>query len=113
MKDLDLAWDTYEFHASTTANNESDFLKYVGEEANANNLNKLIACSALLINGYTKQNIALKDLIGIHKYHSLNGVPIPIEREVSISTLNELINTNSTLIECLKLQNEEFKSLLG
>ena len=134
MDKLELTWETFEFHLSSSTENESKLLDSInrfkdsftnldyqaetsdlidGGDVTVNNLNELIACSNELINDYKKQNSALKDLTSIYKSLALDGTPIPAGREVSIMSLNELRNTNSTMIEQLNIQREEFKSLLG
>ena len=75
-----------------------------------NCLNKIIEHTLVVVNDYKKQNASLNDLIEIYKYHSLHGVAVPIEREVPIRYLAELINNNATLIEHLK--QKELRNLL-
>tara|TARA_Y100000361_G_scaffold154176_1_gene178575 strand:- start:731 stop:1135 length:405 start_codon:yes stop_codon:yes gene_type:complete len=134
MNKLELAWETFEFHLASSADNESKLHENINvfmdslagepsdpiEESerkirikNVNNLNKLISCSNELINDYKKQNASLKDLTSLYKSYAEKGTPIPDGREVSIMTLNELRNTNATMIEQLNIQRDEFKSLLG
>ncbi|MAV65079.1 MAG: hypothetical protein CMG00_07815 [Candidatus Marinimicrobia bacterium] len=134
MEDLELAWQTFDFHITSSINKELELVKYVekfkGNVAkisdgvtkdserrlvvrNISLFKKLSNCTDLLINDYRKQNMILQELIDLNKHCSANGIPIPPEREVPIMYLNELKNTNATLIQQLKVQIEEFKSLLG
>ena len=133
MEDLELAWKTYEFHCASTTNKGLDLAKFVtfynelleedistlsnSEKRDfrfkmVNCLNKIIKHTLVLINDYKKQNASLNDLIEIYKYHSLHGVSVPIEREVPIRYLAELINSNASLIEHLEEQSKEFRNLL-
>ena len=133
MQDLELAWETFEFHNTSTINEEVELTNYLFDLNNIldkddlistqedykkltiqrnKNLLKIIKSSDILINTYVKQNASLEDLIIIYRDHSLHGVPIPPEREVSTKYLLELKNTNATLIEQIKVQREKYKSLL-
>ena len=133
MDVLGLAWETFDFHVACAINKELDLVKYI--ENFKNNLEKipnasqdqkrilvvrnirlykkLSNCTDLLVNDYKKQNASLIELVDLNKHFSLNGISIPIERQVPIMYLHELKNTNITLIEQLKMQIKEFKSLLG
>ena len=133
MQDLELAWETFEFHNTSTINEEVELTNYLFDLNNSldkedlistqegykkltrqrnNIVNKIIKSSNILINTYVKQNASLEDLIIIYRDHSLHGVPIPPEREVPTRYLLELKNTNATLIEQIKVQREKYKSLL-
>ena len=133
MRDLELAWDTFEFHNTSTINEEVELTNHLFDFNNfldkgelistqegykkltmqRNNIvNKIITSSNVLINTYVKQNTSLEDLIIIYRYHSLHGVALPPEREVPTRYLLELKNTNATLIEEIKVQREKYKSLL-
>ena len=133
MQDLELAWETFEFHNASIINGEveltnrlfdlnnildKDDLVSTQEDYKKSRrqrnyiVNKIIKSSNILINTYVKQNASLEDLIIIYRDHSLHGVPIPPEREVPTRYLLELKNTNATLIEQIKVQREKYKSLL-
>lgn len=133
MQDLELAWETFEFHNTSIINEEVELTNYLFDLNNSldkedlistqegykkltrqrnNIVNKIIKSSNILINTYVKQNASLEDLIIIYRDHSLHGVPIPPEREVPTRYLLELKNTNATLIEQIKVQREKYKSLL-
>lgn len=133
MQDLELAWETFDFHNTSTIIEEVELTNHLFDLNNIldkdnlistqedykkltiqrnKNLLKIIKSSDILINTYVKQNASLEDLIIIYRDHSLHGVPIPPEREVSTKYLLELKNTNATLIEQIKVQREKYKSLL-
>lgn len=99
MHNLELVWETFEFHVASSINNELLFSKYPTK-----------ACIKKLINDYQKQNNTLDELINIHKEYSLHGIPIPKEREVPLMYLNELKNTNATLIAQLQQRISNFPS---
>ena len=114
MYDLELVWKTFEFHISSSINNELLFSKYESKVRNKA-FDKALApkiksCIKRLINDYQKQNNTLDELIKIHKEYSLHGIPIPKEREVPLMYLNELKNTNATLIEQLRQRISNFPS---
>jgi len=134
MQDLELSWQTFEFHVSSVINSELKLTRYIDElnksfdeessilnKEEANKLkkqrvfiiNKIIECASFAMNDYIKQNTSLDDIIKIHKHRSLHGIPIPIEREVPIQYLYELKNENATLVEELGVQNKKFKTLLS
>ena len=133
MQDLELAWDTFEFHNTSTINEEVELTNRLFDLNNSldkedsiltqegyekltiqrnNIVNKIIKSSDVLINTYVKQNASLEDLITIYRYHSLHGVALPPEREVPTRYLLELKNANATLIEQIRVQREKYKSLL-
>lgn len=133
MQDLELAWETFDFHNTSTIIEEVELTNHLFDLNNSldkedsistqesykkltkqrnNIVNKIIKSSNILINTYVKQNASLEDLIIIYRDHSLHGVPIPPEREVPTRYLLELKNTNATLIEQIKVQREKYKSLL-
>lgn len=133
MQDLELAWETFEFHSASTISEEikltnhlTDLNKSLDKKELAstqegydklikrtnNILKKIIESSNIIVNTYIKQNSSLEDLIIIYRDYSLHGVPIPLEREVPSRYLLELKNTNATLIEEIKVQTEKYKRLL-
>jgi hypothetical protein len=133
MQDIELAWETFEFHIASVINTElkltscidklnksfdEDDLTLTQEDLNKlqdqrfNIINNIIECADYAINDYIKQNTSLDYIIEIHKNYSLNGVAIPVEREVPMQYLFELKNQNATLLEELKVQKEKFKTLL-
>mgnify|MGYP003137271048 CR=1 FL=1 len=133
MQDLELAWETYEFHCASAINKGLDLAKFIttynklldkdtskfskSEKRDfrfkiVNCLNKVIETTLVVVNDYKKQNASLNDLIEIYKYHSLHGVAVPVEREIPIRYLAELINNNATLIEHLEAQKKELRNLL-
>ena len=134
MDVLGLAWETFDFHVASAINKELELIKYADNfKDNINKMSQIItqdgkrrlsiknvylykklsSCTDLLVNDYKKQNASLGELVGLNKHFSLNGIPIPIERQVPVMYLHELKNTNITLIEQLKLHKDEFKYVLG
>jgi len=120
MEDLELSWQTFEFHTASSMNLELSLAKYSelyvtkkkeGVSSTDKLLNKIIECCDLLINDYKKQNICLSELVEIYKYYSLHGFTVPVEREIPIRYLNELKNTNATLVEQLERKKRTFKLL--
>tara|TARA_B100000902_G_C27317569_1_gene922313 strand:+ start:669 stop:1073 length:405 start_codon:yes stop_codon:yes gene_type:complete len=133
MQDLELAWETFEFHVASIINIELKLTSYIDKLNQSLDkdesiltqegrkqlkiqrydiINNIIKCSNFAINDYIKQNASLDDIIKIHKYFSLHGVPVPVEREVPMQYLFELKNENETLLEEIKVQREKFKTLL-
>lgn len=133
MQDLELAWQTYEFHCKSAINKGLDLTRFVAsynklldkDTSNfseskkrdfrfdmVNCLNKVIENTLMVVNDYKKQNASIQDLIEIYKYHTLHGVPIPEERAISIRYLFELINANVDLIKHLETQKQELRTLL-
>lgn len=127
MKDLELIWESYEFHTSQILELENDLIlktieaqkilkKGLEEEVNStdfrfekvNILNKIIDLSNKLDISYKKQCNLLDEIIEAHNYRSLNGIPIPAEREVSISLLEKLKSETKILISETKNQKDEF-----
>ena len=125
MQDLELTWETLEFHFNSAlemdiglANRIKVFSDKLRDstspsEKEINTLGNILYSVDTLNNIYKKQNASLSELIGIYKYHLLHGIPIPIEREVSISYLIELKDTNTALIKQFEVQKEDLKNLLG
>ena len=133
MQDLELAWETFEFHVASVINTELELTRYINklnESLDKDDsiltqegrkklkmqrydiINNIVKYANIAINDYIKQNTSLDDIIKIHKYFSLHGVPVPMEREVPMQYLFELKNQNATLMEELKVQKEKFKTLL-
>lgn len=127
MQDLELTWQTLEFHIASVINKEIDLLQVVekiNKTLDAENtaltetkrvkyLKNISELTSIIINDYKKQNLILNELVDIYKYHSLHGVAIPPEREVPIRYLFELKNTNATLIENILKQKEEINNLFS
>lgn len=125
MKDsLEFAWKSYEFHTAQIIKLENDLILKVSEVQkilkenyiqNKKNkiLKEIIICSNKLISSYQKQSNSIGEIIEIHKYFKMHGVPIPIEREVSSSLLIELKNATKFLIEETKRQRQEISDILS
>lgn len=122
MDDLELAWQTYEFHGSKI---------YDLEQLHLSNLKKLkifktkrIAptesekekmarvmnrCCDNLIVHYNKQINSIKDLIQLY---SSNSESIEF-KDINVDFLNELINVTATLMEEMRTYKSEIKDLLS
>jgi len=112
MKDsLEFAWKSYEFHTAQIIKLENDLILKVSEVQKI--LKEIIICSNKLISSYQKQSNSIGEIIEIHKYFKMHGVPIPIEREVSSSLLIELKNATKFLIEETKRQKQEISDILS
>lgn len=99
---------------ASSINNELLFSKYQTISRNKTPDKRLVfkikSCIEKLINDYQKQNNTLDELINLHKEYSLHGIPIPKERQVPLMYLNELKNTNTTLINQLQQRVSNFPS---
>jgi hypothetical protein len=117
MKDLELAWQTYEFYTSRLSECEQvhhltlrNLKKFVKQNPNPKRyqrkrvLSKCSeSCSRLNVL-YKKQVDALSDLIEIHS----NLVDIPLERQVGVDYLLTLKNVTKTIM----LEIEEYKKFI-
>ena len=122
MDNLELAWQTFEFHSSAIADLELEHtlnlknLKIlVSKQVPATKWekldlsNKIIACCNKLINSYAKHIDSIDQLIHLH-----NEVEdIPIERETDIQLFNELKSVSATLLEETKRHKEEIPNILS
>lgn len=122
MDDLELAWQTYEFHSVKI---------YDLEQLHLSNLKKLkifkekrvaptelekekivraiTRCCDDLIVHYNKQINSIKDLIQLYNSNSQS-----IEfQDINVDFLNELINVTATLMEEMRTYKSEIKDLLS
>ena len=112
MDDLELAWQTFEFHSERIADLEFNYAELLKRKKILLNKqvpatkwekldlkNEMIACCNKLINAYNKHIDSIDDLICLH-----NEVEtVPIERETDIKLFNELKNVSATLCEEMKV----------
>jgi hypothetical protein len=122
MDNLELAWQTFEFHSSTIADLEEQHLSnlkklkiFTNKQVPAtkreklNLRNKITACCNKLINSYSKHIACLNELIILHDtVHS-----IPVERETDIQLFNDLKSVSATLLEEMKRYKEEVSDILS
>jgi len=126
MDKLELIWETLEFCIDTIHDVEAEHTRlldrykaFIAKNSNPNQFRKnrmrkdMNKSFSRLINIYQKQLNCLTDLIKIHKYYELNGIPIPEEREIGIDYLYEFKNTTATLIEQSKIVQSEINEVLS
>jgi hypothetical protein len=122
MDQLELAWETYEFHSIELTKYEELHLsnmkklkifknkKVPPTEAQKARLSKvMLRCCDNLIVHYKKQIDSIKDLINIYR----SDVKIPESRETDIQFLNELIMVTATLMEEINLYRSEINEFLN
>ena len=122
MDQLELAWQTYEFHAKELAKYEelqiSNMKKFKifknkkvpPTEAQKARLSKvMLRCCDNLIVHYKKQIDSIKELTGIYSSEE----EIPESRETDIQFLNELIIITATLMEEMNLYKSEINEFLN
>lgn len=122
MDQLELAWETYEFHSIELTKYEELHLsnmkklkifknkKVPPTEAQKARLSKvMLRCCDNLIVHYKKQIDSIKDLINIHR----SDVKISESRETDIQFLNELIMVTATLMEEINLYRSEINEFLN
>ena len=122
MDNLELAWETFEFHSSAIAELEEQHLSNLKrvkiltnkqvpatDTEKLNLRNKITACCNKLINSYSKHIACLNELIILHDtVHS-----IPVERETDIQLFNDLKSVSATLLEEMKCYKEEVSNILS
>lgn len=122
MDNLELAWETFEFHYSSISELEEEHIKnlkkvkiLINKQVPATKWeklklrNKMIACCNKLINGYSKHIDSINELIRLHNEVDV----IPIERETDIQLFNELKNTSATLSEEIKTYKNKLSDILS
>jgi hypothetical protein len=122
MDDLELAWQTYEFHGEEIHKFEELHLsnlkklkifkqkKVAPTEAQKERLSKLmLRCCDNLITNYKKQIDSIKHLIKIYE----SDIEISESRETDIQFLNELIMITATLMEEMNKYKSEIKEFLS
>ena len=119
---IELAWNTYEFHANIASELEvehksaiqyyNDFMKYNMNPTKfkKNHVkSKLSKSFVVLLNIYKKNVNSIADLVRFHEDESLC---VPDHREIDVQNLIDLKDVTSALIEALKDQREQiFKNL--
>jgi len=122
MDNLELAWQTFEFHSLAIAELEEQHLSNLkklkiltNKQVPATKIEKLnlrdkiTACCNKLINSYSKHIACLNELIILHDtVHN-----IPVERETDVQLFNELKSVSATLLEEMKRHKEEIPDILS
>lgn len=122
MDDLELAWQTYEFHSEEIHKFEELHLsnlkklkifkqkKVAPTEGQKERLSKLMlrCCDNLIVN-YKKQIDSIKHLIKIYE----SDLEISESRETDVQFLNELIMITATLMEEMNRYKSEIKEFLS
>jgi len=122
MDDLELAWQTYEFHGEEIHKFEELYLsnlkkfkifknkKVPPTEAQKARLSKvMLRCCDNLITNYKKQTDSIKHLIKIYE----SDTEMPESRETDVQFLNELIIITTTLMEEMNLYKSEINEFLN
>lgn len=105
LENLELLWATYEFHSKYISDLESEHISYIKGLQNSEEIpiKKNIDCCNKLIKGYQKNIESVDDLICAYTYFNLNGIRVPIEREIDIESLKNLKDLSVKLIKELFL----------
>ena len=126
MDDLELAWETYDFHSAMLKNFElkHEFAMEYYEDFIEKNLNpsqtkktyvrnKLNKSFASLSSVYVKVLSAIDDLIKIYEDYKLNHIPLPEHRQIDDPRLFfNLKNITATLMEEMKVSRREINGVL-
>jgi len=122
MDNLELTWQTFEFHSGNIMELEEEYEQML-KKANIllkkqvpatkweklDMKNKMIALCNKLISSYGKHIDCISELIHLH-----NEVEdIPIERETDIKLFNELKDVSATLAEEMKVYKSNLSDLLS
>ena len=121
MDELELAWQTYDFHTSMIHDLEEGhkhlvarFEKFISNNLNPSELRKKRVKNGMnksfneLLLMYNKQLKAIDDLIALYK----SDIDIPAEREVNLQLFFDLKNVTATLVEELKVHRREINEVL-
>lgn len=121
MDDLELAWQTYDFHTNSLYELEEKhrsvieyYRKFVAKNLNPSQTkktyvrNKVNKSFNMIINAYNKQLTAIDDLIVLHN----SGVDIPAERDTDPQLLYQLKNITATLVEEVKIARRDINEVL-
>ena len=124
MDKLELIWETFEFHTMNLSDLEvqhlNDIKKYQALKKTLNPSQKyriylrkkLIKNFNKLIYEYNKYIFCIEDIISIHHYRELNGIPISQAREIPLTQMYELKNVTATQCEQVKAWKKEVLEVL-
>lgn len=121
MDELELAWQTYDFHTCMIYELEEKhksaikyYERFVKRNLNPSQTkktyvrNKLNKSFSLMLTAYNKQLKAIDDLIELYK----KDIDIPAEREANPQLFFDLKNVTSTLMEEIKIFRREINEVL-
>jgi hypothetical protein len=126
MDNLELAWQTFEFHSGNIMGLEGKYeenLKKINillskqvpatKWEKLDSKNKTTSLCNKLINSYAKHIDCINDLIALYKYNRLNGIGIPEERNTDIELFYELKNVSATLAEEMRVYKDNLSDILS
>ena len=121
MDNLELAWQTYEFHTEMAVEFEDKhtdliarYRNFVSKNLNPSQsqkkwlLNRLNKSFNRLLSTYVKQMDAVNDLINLYN----SDIEIPEERKLDKQSLYSLLNITATLSEEIKIYRKEINEVL-
>jgi len=121
MDNLELAWQTYEFHTEMAVEFEDKhtdliarYRNFVSKNLNPSQsqkkwlLNRLNKSFNRLLSTYVKQMDAVNDLIDLYN----SDIEIPEERKLDKQSLYSLLNVTATLSEEMKIYRKEINEVL-
>lgn len=121
MDNLELAWQTYEFHTEMAVEFEDKhtdliarYRNFVSKNLNPSQsqkkwlLNRLNKSFNRLLSTYVKQMDAVNDLIDLYN----SDIEIPEERKLDKQSLYSLLNITATLSEEIKIYRKEINEVL-
>ena len=121
MDNLELAWQTYEFHTEMAVEFEDKhtdlierYRNFVSKNLNPSQsqkkwlLNRLNKSFNRILNTYVKQMDAVNDLIDLYN----SDIEIPEERKLDKRSLYSLLNVTATLFEEMKIYRREINEVL-
>ena len=121
MDNLELAWQTYEFHTEMAVEFEDKhtdliarYRNFVSKNLNPSQsqkkwlLNRLNKSFNRLLSTHVKQMDAVNDLIDLYN----SDIEIPEERKLDKQSLYSLLNITATLSEEIKIYRKEINEVL-
>lgn len=121
MDNLELAWQTYDFHTEMATEFEDKhtnlierYRNFIIKNLNPSQsqkkwlLNRLNKSFNRILNTYVKQMDAITDLIDLYN----SGIEIPEERKVENQSFYSLLNVTATLSKEMKIHRKEINEIL-
>lgn len=125
MDDLELAWETYDFHTYMLHELEVKhhsvmeyYQRFVKRNLNPSQAKKTYARNKInksfsaILTSYGKQLKSIDDLIKIYKIYKVDGIPLPEGREIDPQLFITLKNVTATLMEEVKILRKEINEVL-
>jgi hypothetical protein len=122
MDNLELAWETFEFHSGNIMELEEEYERMLRKAKTllakqvpatkwekSNMRDDMIALCNKLISSYGKHIDCIGELIHLHN----EAESIPIERETDVQLFNELKNVSATLSEEMKLYKDHLSDIFS